>query len=363
MEPTINSVTVSNTFNTATAGTPAELRDSCAQGTPEEACKNTLTTVTTKVTYPPGAIQYCAGPIVFGLSSDVNAEGYLSPSWPGGDYEQNCGAFQGCPQTGPCVTEISGYPFVYGLARNCTNTSYDVETSIEFLGNGTSYSKTYPVSIPIPQACENGGVGGSGGNNGRGNNGGGGTTASNITMKSGSATIKHANGNEQTCEHTCPSDITFGVGDMILTGPGTYLKITTEIGTVLLGPNTRIGPLTKKQVEINGGKASFKLLPTDCPILVASPIPLDGFSTKVGTFATIRTPCKNADVVVAGGAKVETVTNLGNTTEVKAGSKPPVAVGKNDFTNVKNGRVEQPLRLKLKPCSLAQVGFGAFCPH
>lgn len=159
------------------AVTPQDLHDQCAS---RLQCEGTLTAVQVKVSIPPGGGADCEGPGRVGYASNIGTEGHLTTSWPGGDWEQNCYAMEGCPEynTSPCSLEWTLYPFAYagGGTRDCTHSEFAVEVSLEYMGNGEGYSKAYPVTIKPPKGCkEEGGGKSGGGTSGNGTSGNGAT--------------------------------------------------------------------------------------------------------------------------------------------------------------------------------------------
>ena len=157
-EPTIASASVS-----VEAATSQSLHDQCASVVSTNLCETALTVIHAHVQIPAGGGEDCEGPARVGYVSDIGGDGHLSKSWPGGDWESNCYAMEGCSESSACELSWPVYPFAYGGIADCTNRGFAVEVSLDFLGNGEGYSKAYPISIEPPSGC----------NNGRGQSGGG----------------------------------------------------------------------------------------------------------------------------------------------------------------------------------------------
>jgi len=283
VDPTIVKATV-----VEEAVKPLGIHDQCASGFFTAFCEGTLTVIDVQVHIPPRGGEDCEGSTRVGYeSTPLDSEGHLSGGWPGGDQGQNCWAMEGCSETAECTLEWTIYPFAYGGTKDCTHNRFELEVSLEYLGNGEGYSPPYPVEIkPWTDGCTNTVSGPSGG----GSHG-------DVTLKEGQATIVHADGSKQTCEPGNCSDITFGVGDRVTTGPGTYLEIESKAGRFFLGPKTTL-TLTAKFIELSGGVAQFKLTGAPCTIYVAPPAKLGAPIVRV-----VPRKCKGADISVEGTAK------------------------------------------------------------
>jgi hypothetical protein len=247
------------------AAQPQSIHDQCTSGSFATFCEGTLTVIHVQVHIPPGGGEDCEGPARIGY--EIGPDGHLTTGWPGGDWEQNCSAMEGvggvaCTESSACEVNWTVYPFAYayGGMRDCTHKTVEVEVSLEFLGNGESYSKPWPVEIKPWTGCKNANSGQSGG-----------ASQSGVTVKKGEATILHANGNVDACKagSDC-SGITFGVGDRVTTGPETYLEIESGAGRFILGPKTTL-TVTATFIELSGGKARFKLTHGPCHIDVSRP--------------------------------------------------------------------------------------------
>src|ERR1017187_1950821 len=157
-EPTIASASVS-----VEPATSQSLHDQCASGVSANLCEKVLTVIHVQVQIPPGGGEDCAGPARVGYASNIGGTGNLTEGWPGGDQQQNCDAMAGCSESSACELNWTVYPFAYGGTVDCTNRSFAVEVSLDFLGNGEGYSKAYRISIEPPNGCKNEGSGQSGG--------------------------------------------------------------------------------------------------------------------------------------------------------------------------------------------------------
>jgi len=271
--PTIASASVS--VGPATSQTA---HDECATGISASSCGQVLTVIDVHVQIPAGGGEDCQGPTHVGYASEINSEGHLKNYWLGDNQGQDCGSMGGCPEHAACELTWTADPFAYGGKVDCTHSSFAVEVSLEYLGNGEGYSKAYPVTIEPPNGCKEESSGTSGtstSGSGTGSSGGGGggesgsdclATASCVVpflrapqVLHGTAVLLHADGTSE------PLGDAPGVqgGDTIKTGSKSAARIRFDNDDDLT-----VGPNTSVKVVSRGSILSSVLCGVGCIVLV-----------------------------------------------------------------------------------------------
>ena len=263
VEPTINSATISNGY----LPSQSDFHDTCTADVAAGSCDTVLTVVTANVTLPPGASNDCEGPVIAGYAKNTGSDGYFTQSWAGGDFLSNCYVMSGCPSSGSCTLSWTEDPFAYagGGQRDSVNSAFAIAVSLDFNGNGVSYSKAFPVTIPPPPPA--GGGGGGGGGGGCAASAAGAMAAACVTASGqvleGQVVIEHSNQTTNTYTTKSGRTIRVVIGDTVKTGPKTVFLQKFKDGTTLeVGPNTEV-VVTKDRFLQHGGIASYWIKPHD----------------------------------------------------------------------------------------------------